>query len=78
MNLKEHGIRKELVLYFNWYPGIFFEGLKKTTEKLGQNSWSPGEDSDPSIPNNSEAWVKLTCCIAGNVYQLYEYVFVIN
>lgn len=50
MNLNGHSTWKEVVLtYFGLYPGIFLKGLKRTTEKLGQNSRNLGQGSNPAI-----------------------------
>jgi hypothetical protein len=50
MNLNGYGTWKEVVLtYFDLYPGIFLKELKRTTKKLGQNSRSLGQGSNPAI-----------------------------
>jgi hypothetical protein len=33
-----------------YYAGICLEGVKKTTENLSQDSWSPGQDMNPGPP----------------------------
>jgi hypothetical protein len=45
--------RKQLWPNLRYYPGIFVEGLRKTTNILSQGIWSPGQDlnQDLNLPN---------------------------
>jgi hypothetical protein len=37
-------------LILSYYPGIYFEGLRKITKNLSQDSRSPGRDLNPEPP----------------------------
>jgi hypothetical protein len=49
MNWKLYG-RKQSWSNLRYYPGIFLEGLWKTTKYLYQDSMSPGRDLNPGLP----------------------------
>jgi hypothetical protein len=58
MNWKGCG-RKRSWPYSRCYPGIYLEGLLKTTKNHGQDSRSPGRDLNPG-PLEYEAGVLTT------------------
>jgi hypothetical protein len=50
VNVEVEGIWKENVVACLYYPGIFLEGLRKTTKNLSQSSRSPDRDINPEPP----------------------------
>jgi hypothetical protein len=42
-------------------PGIFLEGLSKTTKTLSQGSWSPGRDLNPGRTDYEAEVVIIRC-----------------
>jgi hypothetical protein len=58
MNMIQYG-RKQLSPNLRYYPGIFLEGLRKTTKNLRQDSQSQGRDLNMG-PTEYEAGVLTT------------------